>query len=59
MIRARISYAVRAMAIGCIWCLLMWLGFLALDNQDDIALGLYVIAGTTGLSAFAGWVLFG
>jgi hypothetical protein len=59
MIRARIKYTVRAIAIGCIWCLLMWMGFLALDYQDDIVLGLYVIAGATALSAFVGWMLLG
>lgn len=57
MLRARIKDFIRTIAIGLIWCLLMWVGFLAMDYQDDILLGLYIIAGATGLSALIGWTL--
>jgi hypothetical protein len=58
MLRARIKDFIRAIAIGSIWCLLTLVGFLAMDYQDDILLGLYILAGATGLSALVGWALF-
>jgi hypothetical protein len=59
MLRERIKYASRAMLLGCIWFVLMWVGFLAMDYQDDILLSAYVIAGASGLAGVIGWFLFG
>jgi hypothetical protein len=59
MLRKRISYAVRAAALGCLWIALLLIGFLAWDYQDDIVLGLYIIAGASGLTAFVGWAFMG
>jgi hypothetical protein len=59
MLCRRIKDTIRAVAIGCIWFILMLAGFLAMDYQDDLVLGAYVIAGATGLTAFIGWILMG
>ncbi|MFZ0423278.1 MAG: hypothetical protein WAL80_10415 [Xanthobacteraceae bacterium] len=53
----RLKDFIRTLAIGFIWCLLIWAGFLAMDYQDDILLGLYIVAGATGVSALIGWAL--
>ena len=53
----RIKDFIRAIVIGAIWCILTLVGFLAMDYQDDILLGLYIIAGASGLAALINWAL--
>jgi hypothetical protein len=57
MLRKRIKHTVRVVAIGAVWLFLLWVGFLAMDYQDDLVLGAYIIAGATGLAACFGWFL--
>jgi len=59
MLRRRIKDTIRAVAVGCVWLILMLVGFLAMDYQDDLVLSAYVVAGATGLTAFIGWFLMG
>lgn len=55
----RTKDAVRAIVVGGVWLVLLWVGFLAKDYQDDIVLSAYVIAGATGLAALIGWLVMG
>jgi hypothetical protein len=57
MLRRRIKNTIRVVAIGSVWFFLLWAGFLAMDYQDDLLLGVYIFAGATGLAALFGWLL--
>lgn len=59
MLRKRIKYFLGMAALGCVWFLLLWIGFLAMDYQDDILLSTYVIAGASGFTALIAWAWLG
>jgi hypothetical protein len=57
MLRTRIKETLRHIAIGLVWALLLFVGFLAMDYQDDLLLSAYIFAGASGLTALIVWFL--
>lgn len=57
MSRRPIKNAIRTIVVGAAWAILVLVGFLAKEYQDDIVLSAFIIAGASGVAVLVGRLL--